>query len=199
MSKNLNQLAFPSAPKRNGEYCVYCYRNGDSTSCFVFAAPFAAKKFCEAVFQNDLPKRQGNELERDGIMLSCVLMKRIVDHNYTKEEELWQLPAPYPGHAYTVRHGVPEPRRQDEEDSDNRLGDEADLPAESRKKERTPRKKTPAGHQTVQQIAASIKLDPREARQILRKHSKKTDFGWSWPKEEVEAIKKLLAKHRKKK
>lgn len=190
---NLNQLAFPSAPKRNGEYVIYAYRDGKFSSCYVFGAPFAAKKFVELVFDGDLPARKGNELEKGNIIVSCELMKRVVDHKYTKEEKEWELPTPYPSHAHTIKEG---PRTHEPLENEN----QSDAAASPRKQRNsTPRAKTPETHVTIQQIADEIKLDPREARQILRKHSEKTEFGWAWPKEGVAKIKSLLTKHRKKK
>lgn len=50
------------------------------------------------------------------------------------------------------------------------------------------------------QVIADItpKMDAKEARTILRKHSQKPDHGsWAWPASDVPAIVKLLKEHRK--
>lgn len=60
------------------------------------------------------------------------------------------------------------------------------------------RKERPAGLQSIGEIAASINLDPREARSILRStKTPKPAEGWAWPTAEIESIVKLLNKHRK--
>jgi len=67
------------------------------------------------------------------------------------------------------------------------------------KKERQPKVDKKAGLITVGEIAAQLKIDPKEARTSLRKQkTPKPAEGWAWSADKVDEIKKTIIKGLKK-
>lgn len=49
-----------------------------------------------------------------------------------------------------------------------------------------------SGLVSLADICAELRMDPRDARKILRNKVEKPDAGWAWPESEVAGIRKLL-------
>lgn len=191
-------LPFPSAPTRPGKYCMYFIR-GEQRMINIFAAPYSAKKFFEAVLDGDKYKMiSKTQLVMDcGIELRCDTLEEIINHKYTKDEAAWELPMPYPRQASVFRQG---PATGDEkaakQSSSKTEKTSKPKPEPKPKKERKP-KPSRDGLVSVADIAEELKMEPREARAILRKQNvEKPEAGWAWPSNEIKAITKIIRDNR---
>lgn len=194
--------AFPNSPHRPATCVLYIYY-GEKRWVTNFSADFAVKKFLEALFEitgageytwlkRSLPSgyviRHGITCD-NGLRVEAPtrdeLLVPLEEHEYTADEEEWELPEPYPS---LIRQLMSVPREE---------GDEPASPVSSRKpREAKPARPSKVGLTTVGEIAESIGMSPREARGILREHETKPDVGWAWSGDDVERIKALLEQHR---
>lgn len=185
---------FPAAPYRVGKHCLYINK-GERMMVQIFAADYSARKFLDILLADDelgLTKDifgNPNTIQTSsGISVRCHDIQRLIDYEYSASEAEWELPEPYLSQALRFRsdsYHRPQPKV---------VSDNTDKPARvpREKKEKSPR---PArdGLISIADIAEELKMEPREARGILRKAKiEKPDAGWAWSKNEVDTIKKLL-------
>lgn len=164
-----------------------------------FAAAYSAKKFLEAFTEGrehsfeDLSKedfevrccgadpRDCSLVVEDCVVISWAgtgTMRDLLNHKYTREEEAWVLPEPYPQHILRalgqLTRGTPRVSKR-----------------EARKEAKVRMSKE--GFTSIAEICTEMKLDPREARSLLRrKKVEKTELGWAWPADSIGKIKSLL-------
>lgn len=149
-------------------------------------------------------------------------LEDIMGDDLTKEEQKWKLPHPYDQYASFIaryNHGIhpqiniktrdDKTNPEDYDDGKKNYGDnrraprpEKEVEEAARRKEKKNREDKPKskpsldGLTTIAAIASSLKIEPGEARKILRasKTPKPSSGNWAWPKSEVEAITKILKK-----
>lgn len=199
-SQGAENLGLPkpygSAPLHAGAYCLYISKN-NGRNIVIFAAIYAAKKYLDILLgDDDVSLTKGITGQNDtlvsstGITVRCDKIKEIWDHEYTSKEEQWELGEPDASNAARFRANSHELReRSPENDNDSK-----DKPSrEVREKKESKPKVDKTGLITIQQICDEIKMEPREARGILRKtKTQKPAVGWAWDKSQVDAIKTLL-------
>lgn len=187
--------AWPSSPMRPPVHGFYFYMNGNFRGYHAFGASYSAKKFIELCLQgNDYEWVDGTRsgdgeaiLDSTGLMIEGYGLEEVMDYEYTELEQAWSLTSPHDKEALQIRN-----RRLSLVPSISSDNDSA--PRERKaKKEKVSRD----GLITIQQIAGELKLEPSEARAILRKKKiEKPAAGWAWSKDDAEAIKKTLAASR---
>lgn len=144
-----------------------------------------------------------------------VTLEDLMEYSYTKEETKWKLPLPYPQRAQqiagyhfgshpsinsTSRDEAHLPKLTQEQLSEKRkvlgLKDERPVAAKSKREvvEKKAPKATPDGT-TISAIAKSIKMEPGEARRILRANKVEKPYAWK----DTAPIIAMLEKGRKKK
>jgi hypothetical protein len=179
---------FPHPPQKAGKYQVRIFRDKDLKALLIFAACYAARHFVDLCLKDQKWDYVGDHrLEADDghILIWSEQLHEIMDHKMTQEEAAWELPRPYPNYAHMVLDGT-------WSDSKEVKAEPEPHPAPATKHEKTP-KSSRDGLISIGQIATELRLDPREARAILRKKNiEKPTAGWAWSEEEVLAIKKLL-------
>ncbi len=181
---------------KGNKYLLYISK-GSNIMVVGFAATYAARKFLDILLADDeLAKTRGVTGNEDTIIATpsaiavrCDLIDEILDYEYSALEEQWELAdvggpdtstaamrfRSSSGEAYQPREEGEKPKR---------------IPKE--KKESAP-KASRDGLISIAQIAADLKIEPREARGILRSQKiAKPDVGWAWSKNEVDNIKKIL-------
>lgn len=185
--------AFSSSPTRNPRYILYC-TNHESERQYVVNtyALYAIRKIFDAlVGENEI---EPSTLDPDRTMtfgeidIKSDQMDAILAHVYTKAEEAWELPVPYPDQIDLFLHG--QRMRTDVVDPD------APKPERAPRETRAPKapKVDRTGKVTVQQLAEEAKIDPRDARAALRKAKiEKPDGGWLGDEAWAKTIRPVLA------
>lgn len=188
------EAAFPDAlygaPSRYG---FYCWRK-DGAFCFHnFHATYAAKKFIDMIIQdNDFKWVNSQTIITDSgykirAEYHCSL-EDVIEYEYKGKEKDFEFPVPYAG-MFARFAGDPS----------SSSSTHTDTPKREREREpRTPRAPSeprPDGLVPLADIVQELNMDPREARQILRKSDiDKPSYGWAWPQNEVDKVKKVLKK-----
>lgn len=191
---------YPSAPRYPGKYEIRA-RDGSADFLVIFAAPFAAKKFIEAILNGDSPRwKSDREIELSAgdieIRIESKLLEEIMEYEYTEAEDQWELPQPYSNYARQLRGGryIEQSR---EKPAKKAPGGPKNAP-EPVKRSKTPAKASGASRSNLVSaiaIAAELKLKPQKLRAILRElQLPKPAVGWAWPSEEAEKIKRQIAK-----
>lgn len=181
--------AFPGClggpPSRFG---FYVWRN-DGAFCFHnFHATYAAKEFIDTLLQGSPFKWINAQtiLSNNGFKIKAEYhcsLEEVIEYTPKGKEQDFEFPVPYNGMfsrfariALAPEGHVEAPTRQKEP-----------------KKERAPSEPRPDGLISLADIVAELGIEPRDARQILRKSDlEKPSYGWAWPSSEVDRIKKLL-------
>lgn len=194
----LNEQAF-SSMVRPGQYVLNFTRRDDlwweSLAIHVWGAPFAARKFVEAVIRDDewcwelmpdgkesrnsLITSSGIRIETNATAFDGCLWE-VMHHEYSIAEMGWDLPQPYPRMAMSWR------MRDWKAPSPEAAAKRTSVPRASRN-----------GMTTIQDIAAEFEMSPRDARGILRKAKvPKPPQGWAWKPEDAAPIRALMEKHK---
>lgn len=179
---------YGSAPRNPGKYVLYLSRHGDDDTqsmVMVFAAPYSARKFLDALLEDDGIVWDDDCTIRSetGIVVStrwyADRMREAVEHEYTLAEMAWTLDSTHLAHARRFRNGPDQPRTADEPTADRPRRSSSSSPRASRE-----------GLVPVGDIAAALGVEARDCRAALRKlRVEKPAAGWAWPASEVEAIK----------
>lgn len=189
---------FPASPTRNPRFGLKFINAEDERLAFHnFYGRFAAKRFLDAVISGDTY----TWLDDDTILIAGRIkvqgerktdLEAIIEHEDNKLERQWEMAAPYPQFAMSIRGGRP----QEEDDNPVRRKIEPAIERPTRAKapsRHRSRKAPPAGLVTVAQLADELGITSREARQRLRKANiAKPDGGWQWPADAAVKIKELL-------
>lgn len=195
----LNEQAFPSM-SRPGHYVFDFTRRddyiGDSLNIHVWGAPFAAKKYMEAVIADDewcfeltsdgkddkdsLITSSGIRIETNSTCFRGALWE-VMNHEYSIAEMGWDLPSPYPRIAQAWRN--------------NRTW--TSLASALQTRSRGAPRASRNGMTTIQSIAEEYGMTPRDARGILRKAKvPKPPQGWAWKADDVQPIRDLMEKNK---
>lgn len=191
--------AFPSSPTRPPRFGFHFFRDGDFAAFHNFYGRYAAKRFIDQVLDgNDFTWVDDATIRTtSGDPIITIRaehftdMEAVMEHEDSKLEEQWELPIPYTGYARAIR------RLPQFIPGEHEQRDDTPTPAKP-KRERAPkraatRKSVGDDMMTIGQLADELGMSAREARGILRKsNTPKPDHGWAWPKNEVDAIRKLL-------
>lgn len=183
---------FPSAPLRPGKYVMYISR-GKVEEIHIFAQVWAAKHFVLACLGDTPYVLESNEHLRaeNGLFIRSSRMAEIMNHRLSKKEQQWELPTPYNGRAYFLKHG----ERMEREARPAPMKKERARRPRRERKPRTSRE----GLVDMKQICADLDCKPRDARAVLRKAKvEKPDAGWAFPPERAEEIKAIIKKGLKK-
>lgn len=197
--------AWPSSPVRNPRYVLYCYNHENERRWIVNSyGLYAIRKIFDAlVGDNEVapsPLDPDRTVTFGDIDVRSEQLDAILNHQYSKAEEAWELPVPYPNdieqflRGRRMGTGVKETDKGDDEYKKARRGGKVPKPV----KERIDR----TGLITVQKICDDIKMEPRDARAALRKAKiEKPSGGWlgdaAWAKEITEILKKAQAADKK--
>jgi hypothetical protein len=187
-----------------------------------FRATFAAKKAVDYILgKNERWEWQSKDRirafdEEDGWCdIRCSELEEIVDYDWLEDEEGWELPPPYPHDLDRALRIKYDPRVSEQSQRDRGAGrrhsaevDDASEDKDEGAEGHQPRKRRDGGEDgggadarkrqsagsnvSLADIAGELGIDPRKARAMLRGKVDKPTGGWSWPKDEVETIKKLL-------
>lgn len=196
--------AFPSSPQRPPILELKFIREGHLVASLNFAEYYAAYAMLqEFIHRHDYMWQSDDVITTDEeitIASNAHELDRLITRKYTKEELEWELPSNYKRLVAQIK-GLTFVPTQTTEPIERDTPEPSPSKRKSREDRSQPTKRTPKDSSLVQlaDIASAINLDAKEARNILRKHATKPDHGaWAWPSDEVEAIKTLLTKNRKK-
>lgn len=192
---------YPSSPSVPPKYCLYMRYphdapEGEARLLIVnFYGTYAAKKTLEAVIGDDEYKwKMSNKSTMlrgnpDTIITSRGVKIRepsaldeIIEYEYTREEEAWEVP---PEKLRTIRSFL---RPYPDEAIPSENGKHEEEPLRRDRAERTPRPSR-EGLVNISEICERLRLEPRNARAILRKAQiAKPEQGWAWPADEAAKI-----------
>lgn len=198
--------AFPASPSRNPRYGFYCHNQNGAFTYQNFCGIYAAKRFIETITEGTPFKwlNCGTILAENGVRISTTTnpnpeitdhkyfgLEEVIEHEYSPEEEAWQVPEPYASSwPRFPRRGAPR-ERSDDDDTPARKTREP-------KAERPARPQRDASNVTISTIAEQMSIDPSKARGALRKAGEqKPPAGWEWLPSEVERIKAIIKEHLK--
>lgn len=183
---------FPSNPHRPAKHVIWFSRRNNLLQINGFCTLYAAKKFVEAVIGDEEYKwRDTNEFITvdSGMIVKSDTLEDIIEHEYSPQETAWALPEPYASEAHFLATGERYSAKPPPKDFEV-------VPIPQRRSS-TPRPSRD-GLTTLATICADIKLDPREARAILRKsNTPKPATGWSGDDAWAKSIKQLLTRGKK--
>jgi hypothetical protein len=183
--------AWSSSPTKPPRYVLYCYNHESERQYIVNSyGLYAIRKIFDALTEGQeiepSPLDPDHTMTFGNIDIKSDQMQQILDHQYSKTEEEWQLPVPYPNDISAFLHGAR--MRTDVSDPD------APKPV---KESRAPKESKVDRSQfiTVQQLAEEAKIDPRDARAALRKAKvEKPSGGWLGDEAWAKGIREILAK-----
>lgn len=185
-----------SAPTSFNKHFMYINKN-DGLMAVGFRATYAAKKFLDILLGDDeVNLTRGNTGDEDtivsssGIRVRCTEIMEILNYKLSEKETEWQLPESGNGVSVASAMNFRNSSCIHQEKSTESSSTEPRVKAE--KKEKTP-KPSKEGLITIAQLAEELKIEPRDARVILRKMKiPKPGLGWCWARIEADDIKKLL-------
>ena len=169
--------AWSSSPVRPPRFVLYCVNHENDRRWVVNSyACYAIRKIFDAlVGDNEIEPSPLDEktVTFGEIDIKSDQLQAILDYQYTKAEEAWELPVPYPDNISRFLTGA-------------RMGREFDRAPGEPKPERVKKEKAPpkeridrTGMVTVQTLAEEAGIDPRDARAALRKAKiDKPTGGW---------------------
>lgn len=183
-----------SSPSRPPQYVLYCVNHENDRQYVINARElYGIRKIFDAIVGN-------NEIEPSPLCEKTVVfgdidiksdqLKAILDHQYTKAEEAFELPAPYPADIERFLYGDRMNRELPRTDEGGNV-----VKPERVKKEPVERKPKVdrTDKITVQQLAEEAGIDPRDARAALRKAKiAKPDGGWLGDEEWAKTIRPVL-------
>jgi hypothetical protein len=186
---------YASAPLRPSKHFLYI--NKDQGFLGIgFAATYAAKKFVDILLGDDeisltrgLSGKEDTIVSSTGIKIRCDEIMDIINYKYSEREKEWVL-SDYGSDSSTAALNFRHSSVTERADRTKESPSEPKIKAEKKEK---PEKVNKEGLISIAQIAEELKMEPRDARVILRKMKvPKPGIGWLWTKLEVDDIKKLL-------
>lgn len=194
---------FPASPSRPPKYTLWFTKKGDTKAIINFAATYSAKRFVDEVVQKTSYKWKDDYtiVLSTGLEIQCEPnLDKIIEYVYPELEGDWKLPTPYDRIAQMIRTGnyekidsvLPSSQVHDvKEDGGFKSGRVAMKGTNQQQvtKKSVSKGDVPKGWLTLADVCTAAKVDPREARQQLRKHWKKHDAGWVFdPKDKAKVI-----------
>lgn len=185
--------AFPSPPSRNPRYGFYCTNAAGAFTYKNFYGKYAARHFIDFLAQGS-PIKWVNPFTiktEGGIVIktstsgnprrdagdACTL-EEVLDYEMNDLEANWEPPSNIMQEWERFLVQTPEVFT---------MGNSGST--------RSSRPQRSEDNTTVAELAEELGMEPRQARQILRKaKTPKPPQGWEWPEDEVDAIKEILRK-----
>ncbi len=177
---------FKQHPSRFG----FTYQNSKGNYLFTnYHSEYAAKHALDAVLEGKTYKWINRRLiiTDDGISIkgeNVTDLETIIEYKFKGKEAQWMMPEPYKTYYARLAGNVEAPPSR------------VSTPTQSPTRTLTPSVERPDGLTPLSDIADELGIDPRDARQILRKHSEKPAWGWAWPANAIEQIRQILRKNR---
>lgn len=178
--------AWPASPTRPPRYVLYCHNHATGRDYVVNSrALYAARKLYDRLTldQDDINIR-GDMASFGEIDVRSDQLPEILDYEYSELEKAWELPSPYPSqiHLFLSNRRI----REETEVTGTKVPPASRAPVAKKKVDRT-------GKTSIQDIAAEMKVHPRDARAVLRKAKmQKPSYGWLFDEKEIEEIKKII-------
>lgn len=193
---------FGSAPYRPNKHFLYL-KKGESILNVGFGADYSAKKFLDILIGKDeVHKTRGITGKEDTIVTSseviirCETIDEILNYEYTKAEEEWELPEVGSCGSSTQALRFRSLSLIENVERPVAEGEEPPRRVKAEKVEKKPRP-SKEGLVSIAEIAAELKMEARDARAILRQQKvEKPEAGWAWSKKEVDEIKTILHNHK---
>lgn len=182
------EQAFPSSPTRVPTINVW-FKYGDvleRLQCHALCARWAALKFVQVALNDrsfDGPDDDGWYETEDGLLMFKLQgdVEGLMDD--IEDEIDWEIPQPdlnqclFAAGLQSVKHEA-EPEEKPNKVRKVRAPSAAPVSRD--------------GLITLAEICEELKMEPRDARKILRDKVEKPDAGWCWPPEEAKKIKAIL-------
>jgi hypothetical protein len=158
-----------------------------------FHAEYAAKHFLDKLLEGKTFKWINRRLIHcdDGMTIkgeNDTDLEIILDYEFKGKEAQWVIPEPYMSYALKLSGKIAFKQVPQDEPSTPR--------EPTVKREPKPSIERPDGLTPLSDIADELGIDPRDARQILRKHSEKPTWGWAWPSDAIDKVRQILKKNR---
>jgi hypothetical protein len=199
--------AYPCAPRYPSQHGFYVYLDSGSFAFHSFAATYAARHFLNTLISDREYKWKriaiNEHLKHDYIVIEGWGrirgeheddLSEVLEHEMTDAEAAWEPDEPHVSYWRRLAHpgiALPKPKRDEETPALPR-------PERPKKEPREPRAPKPDGLASVGDIAAQMNMDPKHARDALRRSkTEKPAHGWAWPASEVDAIKRIIKENAK--
>lgn len=189
---------FPSAPKVPPKFVIAVTRQSHyNTEAFV--AMYAAHIFVLAVInEREYKWLNEKELKIDDTTIKGDELEDIIEYKLKPAEREWELPEPYLSRAHFLatgeRHTPALPANPILTPKQTRAAERVILEGKSPRAPAAPRADR-TGLVSIQDICATLKIEPRIARAALRKlNTPKPDVGWAWSPAEAKKIEALIKK-----
>lgn len=183
------------APIEDKMYLIKISRRGDLRSAIPFGAAYVAARFVDAAIGDEKYTWKTKDmisLSESGFELSCDGLESLIEYKYKKHEKAWELPEPYRSWAKEISTGVKSGREMPDPIASPIVTSSTHNIKSSELKVRTRRPPPDSGMIPLSKICDELGIEGRDARVILRKKMKKSESGWNFKPEEIEAVKKLL-------
>ena len=176
------QNPLPASPRRLPVAVLYF--DGITRLVSNWAALYAAKRqLLDAIDDHSYKQTSPTTIVTDDdVHIRSEQLNDLLEYEFTKEESAWRLPDRDAALLLRLRNA---PRSR----ADAPTPAKSPRPAVTPRQPRTPR---PDGLVSLADICAELHIDAREARAILRKTMLKGEHGWSFPADQVDAIKTKL-------
>lgn len=178
--------ALYGAPSRYG---FYVWKSNGNFCFHNFHATYAAQKFVLMMINDEDYKWLSDDtlITATGTKIKAewrCSFEEVMEYVPTKQEAQFVFPVPYQG-MFERFVGIAQSRPVTIDKPPSR--------EKETKQDRLPRAPRPDDLTSLADIATELNIEPRDARQILRKtNTPKPDHGWAWAKDAVDTIKRIL-------
>lgn len=158
---------------------------------------------------------------KSGMTIHCLDLEKIIEHKPTILEAQWIAPTPYKqmyeawrnkgrstiipldehqSKRTTISDPKPVPRKASARSQEHPGASTRKRLATPTTERAKPVRASSAGLTAIGDIAKALNMHPRDARAILRQtKTPKHEGGWAWPRSQVDKIKSILTKNKKRK
>jgi hypothetical protein len=179
------ETPWSSSPTKPPRYVLTCHNLETERTYVVNSyACYAIKKILDTIIDDREYHAGGGIIEVGDINIRSYQLGDILAHTYTKAEEAWELPSPYPEQIERFLNG---PRMSKSLIAADR-NERGELPHVTSKP-----KVDRTGLISIGQLCEEEGVEPRLARAELRKKKiEKPSAGWCWPADKVDNIRKII-------
>lgn len=200
--------AFASSPTRPPRFGFYFHKGRDFHSFHNFYSLYAAARFVNAVIDGQPFKWSADneiEIHTSDITIRAehfTDLEKVIEHKDNAKEAQWVLPSPYTHYVRSIirgtQHYTPSALEPNEEVAPKQPIQPKEVKPKREKRSQA-RPALPEGVTTVGDIANALSIEPRAARQALRRsNTPKPALGWCWTSpEDVKAITKIIKENLK--
>lgn len=184
----------PSSPSKWGKYCLWI-SHPDRFLILTYAEAYYPKRMIDELISDktwDWAKNKTEIFVEGGWVIKSDYLKELMDYKYKKNEEDCDLEKQDQQRIDRILYGKAIPQPPISEKAKDHASKEYDK--EVKRAEKKKHVERPTGLIALQDICEELKIDPRDARAILRKKKiDKPEHGrWEWSKDEVDKIKRIL-------